>query len=222
MNNIRQQVKSSNYLSGYGKQTFRSSEGIPGCIGKYIDAYFSLVNDLLNDLSLQTESVLSYAQAMIDMDKHLAEGAEELGDVVEVPFEDGDKPQNDYKPPRGTPDIYQNPGNNNGYNPGNGNDQNPPELKELKFNFEDNRHAVLQINGNKIETFRYFYKYDTPEEASKAYESLLKEYQGKNYFDKMEIAGNGINVYIKKEYLESKSLDEIEEELLKGAVVSNG
>ncbi len=222
MNSIRQQVSSSGYLSGYGTQNFRSTEGIPGCIGKYIDAYFSLVNQLLTDLSLQTESVLSYAQAMIDMDKHLAEGADELGSVLEVPNEDGAKPLNDYKPPRNTPDFYgNNPGNNN---PG-GNPPTVPETprtRELKFNFEDNHNAILETDGEKIVSFRYYYKYDTAEAASAAMSELMKKFEGKDYFDRMEVKGNGINVYIKQEYLDTKSLDEIQNELLEGATIVNG
>ncbi len=217
MNSIRSQISSSNYLSGFGEQTFRSSEGIPGCIGKYLDAYYSMVDSLLTDLSLQTEAVLSYAQAMIDMDKHLAEGAEELGDITEVPFEEGDKPQNDYKPPRRTPDYYGGP-----QNPGGGTPPAETPRTELKFKFEDNRRAVLEIENNKIVSFRYYYKYDTPEEATKAYEEILQKYKDLEYFEKLEVQGNGINVIIKKEYLENKTLEEIEKALLEGAVIIDG
>ncbi len=213
MNSIRSQVSSSGYLGGFGEQSFRSSEGIPGCIGKYLNAYFSMVNQLLTDLSLQTEAVLSYAQAMIDMDKHLAEGAEELGSIVEVPFEEGAKPQNNYKPPRKTPDYYGPSGNG---------DKTKPDIKTMKFKFEDNRKAVIEIEDNKISSFKYYYEYKTNEEAAKAYDELLKKYKDLEYFDKLEVVGNGINVYIKKEYLENKEFKEIEKALLEGAVIDNG
>jgi len=213
MNSIRSQVSSSGYLGGFGEQSFRSSEGIPGCIGKYLNAYFSMVNQLLTDLSLQTEAVMSYAQAMIDMDKHLAEGAEELGSIVEVPFEEGDKPQNNYKPPRKTPDYYGGPS---------GRGDEPTETKTMKFIFKDNRRAVMEIKDNKVTSFKYYYEYKTKEEAAKAYEELLAKYKDLEYFDKLEVVGNGINVYIKKEFLENKEFKDIEKALLEGAVIDNG
>ena len=73
MNNIRSLIKSSSFLGGVSNFGFRSSSGIPGCITKYINAYYDIVGSLLNSISMETESVVSYAEAIVKMDKELAE-----------------------------------------------------------------------------------------------------------------------------------------------------
>ena len=73
MNNIRSMIKSSSFLGGVSNLGFRSSGGIPGCITAYINAYYDIVGSLLNSISMETESVVSYAEAIVKMDKELSE-----------------------------------------------------------------------------------------------------------------------------------------------------
>ena len=91
INQIRQQVKQSGFLQGVSHGTFRSSTGIPGCLNGYIDAYYDIMGQLMDLIVEQTEAIMSYGQAYIDMDADLQRRAEELsagtftGGIVEEP-----------------------------------------------------------------------------------------------------------------------------------------
>ena len=69
---LRDQIKSTNFLENYSYFNFRSADGILSIIGEYIDKYYQIVGELMEDLASESESVLSYAQAMIDMDNDLS------------------------------------------------------------------------------------------------------------------------------------------------------
>ena len=75
MNQIRTGISGTSFLSSLQGLTFRSSDGIPGCLVGYIEAYFNVVGALLNDLAQETSSVMSYAQAYADMDADLGNTA---------------------------------------------------------------------------------------------------------------------------------------------------
>ncbi len=69
---LRDQIKSTNFLENYSYFNFRSADGILSIIGEYIEKYYQIVGELMEDLASESESVLSYAQAMIDMDNDLS------------------------------------------------------------------------------------------------------------------------------------------------------
>ena len=83
VNEIRQAVRQSGFLQGVSSQTCRSSSGIPGCIGAYIDAYYEIMGQLMDLVVEQTEAVISYGQAYVDMDLDLKQQASNLGMEVE-------------------------------------------------------------------------------------------------------------------------------------------
>ena len=84
MNNLKNQIKSASFLSGFNNLGFRSSSGIPGCIMGYLNTYFDIVGSLMNSLSLEADAVISYGQAMVDMDYDLAHGASQVGTITET------------------------------------------------------------------------------------------------------------------------------------------
>ena len=84
MNELKNQIKQSSFLSGLSNMGFRSSEGIPGCIMGYINTYFDIVGSLMNSLSLEADAVISYGQAMVDMDADLKSGATDIGTIYEI------------------------------------------------------------------------------------------------------------------------------------------
>ncbi len=84
MNSLRTAIQNSNFLDSLRGQTFRSSQGIPGCIGSYIDAYFDIVGTLMDSLALETESIVSYGQAIADMDMDLSRKADELSSIDSI------------------------------------------------------------------------------------------------------------------------------------------
>ncbi len=229
-NTIRNQIKSSGYLSGFGMQGFRSSEGIPGCIGKYLNAYYSLVSSLLSDLSIETESILSYAQAMVDMDDDIASGVEELGTVSELEFGE-ELPATDYKPQEDTTEYYGNtdkdkdddnkltddkekpPVGGNPVAPG-GSGTTPPSSNILEYEIEGNCSAIVRYDGDIAQELIYRYAFNSEEEVQKNYDAVLKIYLTNPQFDHLTIRGNDIFVYMKKSYCAGCTKDEMGDILL--------
>ena len=72
MNKLRELASKTSFLTSFGNISSRSSSGIPGCIGAYINAYYDIVGSLLNSLVLETDAALSYTQAIVDLDADLA------------------------------------------------------------------------------------------------------------------------------------------------------
>ena len=83
MNQLKNQIKQSSFLSGFNNLGFRSSSGIMGTIMGYLNTYFDIVGSLMNSLSLEADAVISYGQAMVDMDYDLAHGASQVGTIEE-------------------------------------------------------------------------------------------------------------------------------------------
>ena len=241
MNEIRSMVKGSSYLTNLSQQGFRSSDGIPGCIGLYVNAYFEVVNALLTTLALESESVLSYAQAMVDMDNDQAAGAAELGKIVETPYAAGTKPESTYVPPKKTDQVYSPDPSNTGCGSsgcgssgsacgssggGCGGASTPVDPgttvegeKVLKYKFEDGHHALITYEGATIKEIKYQYKYDNNSEAQKAYPDIFVKYHYEDYVDKLLLNNDQIDVYIKPESYSELEFKEIEKKFLEGAEV---
>ncbi|MBP5679198.1 MAG: hypothetical protein J6X28_05205 [Bacilli bacterium] len=111
MNKIRSLVKSSNFVDSFKNLTFRSIAGIPGCISGYLNQYYDIVGSLLNSLTLETDSILSYTQAVVDLDNDLA-NSKPAGTIVQdselkgyipigLPEEEDEKEKDDKKEEEG-------------------------------------------------------------------------------------------------------------------------
>ena len=256
MNSIRASVRSSSYLGGIETMNFRSSSGIPGCIGKYISAYYALVNQLLNYIALETEAVNSYGQAMVDMDNAMKNDALEIGEVVALDFDKNSKLDSSYTPVldkkndinitngnntntntntntnnrpsgsntnnTGTNNSGGNNNNNNGYNYQEPEPEVLDEPKTYNFEFDDKHKAIIDTDGTKITNIRYQYTYKNMLEAKEASEKLLAEYQNKDFFDKIQVAGNKVYIYFKKDSFENLDMSQIQAKYLKGAKMING
>ena len=209
VNDLRKQIKSSSCVSGFSVQGFRSTEGIPGCIGKYLDAYYSLVSDLLTDLSLESESILSYAQAMVDMDDDMAAGAEEIGTVNELELGE-DVPASDYMPKPDTPGYYGSPNDTNPQ----GEETIPEKPSIMEYPVQDNCSAIVRYEGDIAQELAYKYTYSSEEDAKNYYDSVMKIYLNNPYFDHMTLNGKEIYVYMKKSYCEGLTREQISDILI--------
>ena len=84
MANLRTQISSSSFLDAK-TLSFGSTGRIPGCISVYINKYYDIMGQLMESLIKQTESVISVAQSIVDMDIDLKKKSEEeLGEVQPV------------------------------------------------------------------------------------------------------------------------------------------
>lgn len=244
MNEIRGAVKSSSYLSSLKEGSYRSGDGIPGCIATYINAFFDAVSNLLSSLSIEAESVLSYTQAMVDMDNDLKAGVEDIGTIEEIAFADDYKPKSSYQSDKSPYDNkdgdnkngnkdgnkngnnnnggHNNGGNNNGggQHGGGGKDPEDPN-KEFKYVFEDGHMAIFKKDGDKVTEFKYRFECKDAEAAKKRLDDIKRTYRNQEYVDKIEVVDKNVDVIFKKEVLEKLTFDQIKEKYLKGAKEKN-
>lgn len=233
MSDLRKQIKASGYLSSLKNTTFRSATGIPGCISKYVNAYFAIISSLLTNLSLESESVLSYAQAMVDMDDDMAAGASDLGEVVQLEYK-GEKPTSTYVH-KSTEDVYgdnnkkakdptSDGGNNNsgyndygGSNPGDDGGGGGDGASLKKYVFSDGHQALISYNGDEITEFKYKYEFKSENEAKNAYSLFQDAYKDDDMIDKMSVEANCVYILLKLEKVKVMSVEDIKNKLLKGA-----
>jgi hypothetical protein len=231
MNDIRGMVKSSNYLSSLKEGCFRGGGGgIPGCITTYINAFFDIVSSLLSSLSIEAESVLSYTQAMVDMDNDIAAGVSEIGTVQEIEFGDDYKPQSSYVPQENPYDgqdknKIKDDGNKKDptYHPTGPAGPSTPEPKEYTYVFDDGHTAIFKTDSSgKVTEFKYRYECKSAEAAKERYKDIEKTYRGVDYVEKIEVVDKNIDVIFKEEALKDLTFDQIKEKYLEGAKEKNG
>ena len=247
MNEIRSMVKSSNYLTSLKEGSFRSADGIPGIINKIINTFFDAVSELLTSLSIEAESVLSYAQATVDMDNDLKSGAENLGKIEEISFGDDYRPLSTYQPSDSPYDKSddkkddkdtgkkdtgkKDSGTPSGGTPSGGSPHGgtPPsgspdssEPKEYTYVFDDGHTAVFKTDGKTVTEFKYRYECASAEAAKTKYNDVEKTYRSVDYVDKIEIVDKFVDVIFKAEALKDLTFDQVKEKYLKGAKEKNG
>lgn len=74
MNAIRESIKNTSFTSNYKNQTFREDTNIPGMIYNNLNTYYDVVGNLLNSLSLETNSVISLTDAITQYEKEGSTG----------------------------------------------------------------------------------------------------------------------------------------------------
>ena len=119
MNQLKNQIKQSSFLSGVQNFSFRGGGGkLMGLITECINTYYDIVGSLMNSLSLEADAVISYGQAMVDMDYDLAHGASQVGTITETDnsskmIKPGGLEAFEEKPP----EVTQSPGDQTGIGP---------------------------------------------------------------------------------------------------------
>ena len=138
VNDIRTNIGSSSFVGQLSNQVFRSYEGIPGCIGYNVDTYFDAVGSLLNTLGLETESIMSYAESIVQLDKELAEGHK--GELVL-------KDNSDKVIPLGIEKPVDKPKEENSDNNNNNNNANNANNNNNNANGNNNNNGYSGYNG---------------------------------------------------------------------------
>jgi len=222
MNSIRNIIKSTNILSNTSNLTLRSGDGIPGCINSYINKYCDVVSEYLNSLAMQTESIESYAQALIDMDYDLANDANNVGKITETEFE-SETPQTSYDPNKEkeeTPIVEDTPNDGKISGGGGGRSSSHSEdmtnkHKEIWFDYEDGHKGVIVYDNNNIAFVKYQYTYESYFQASSFMPVMNIMYANNDNIEKIEQEDNSINVYIKLEKYQGMNVDMIKETFFK-------
>lgn len=215
MNDLRSLVEQTSFISSLSNQTFRSSDGIPGCITAAINAYYDIVGSLLSSLSLETDSILSYTQAVVDMDQDLANSVP-TGQIVA----DSEQKQ---KIPIGLEQKEEKPVNNNssggGYIPTPTPIQQEEEEveKEPDYRYDfDGYQGLIYLENGKVSEIKFRYTYDTEEQAKKELEQIKELYKEKDYIEEVIQKKTYVDVIFKEESYKEKTLEEIIKEYFEG------
>ena len=228
MNNIRAMVRQTSFVNSFQNQTFRSGDGIPGCIGAYLNAYYDIVGSLLNSISLETDSVLSYVQAVLDLDNDLASNVPQ-GSIVFDSTLEGYIPigLENYQPKEEKKDDKNKSGSTSGghtgeYTGGTTPTQTAEESQEKKpdyiYDFDGYQGLIYMDNG-KIDSIKYRYTYATEMEATYHLAETKEKYKDIEYIGEVVQTGVYIDALFKEEFIKDKSYEEIVEEYFKGGKI---
>lgn len=89
---------------------------------------------------------------------------------------------------------------------------------DMIWKYDDGSTLTLTVENNKITNMKFNYEFSSNEEANNNVNNLLKGIIDKENFDKAEINDNKVQITIKKEFFESKSVDEIKNLYFKGGI----
>ena len=239
MNNLRDLIQATSFINNFNNQTFRSSEGIPGCIAGYLNAYYDIVGSLLNSLSLETDSVLSYTQAVVDLDNDLAASLTP-GEIVQNSNVDGmiaiglentedNKTQQENSTNNNNNQVpsYQNPSSSNGGNNGGGTPSYTPTVPlptveeqqeptpDYVYDF-DGYQGLIYMEEGKISEIKFRYTYNSIEEAQKELETIKEVYKEKEFIKEVLQDGFYIDAIFHEDYYKEKTYEEIVKEYFEG------
>ena len=214
MNNIRDLIKSSSFVNSFSNQTFRSGDGIPGCIGAYLNAYYDIVGSLLNSLSLEADSVTSYTDAVVQFDADIANSItggqiiqnSELEGYIPIGLEEEKKEEEKTPPASGTTNhpTYTTP-------------VDPVTTKDPEYIYDfDGYQALVYMDGKNVEKISYRYDYSTEVEAAKHVEEIKEKYKETEYIKEIVQTGQYVEAVFKEEAYKDKTVAEIVEEYFKG------
>ena len=208
IDNIRSYIK--NTASNFNNFTFRSGSGIPGCIAGYLNKYFDYINSLLSSLSAETESVMSYAQAVVDYDEELKQGLN-TGQIVRTGDIDYIKP--------GLPDKNKKDKNKQGGYPGGGGvagGESPSSTQpEYVYDFDGYTGKII-MDGDKIKEIKFEYTYKNKAEATANLDSIKEKYSRAKYIETIKVVGNCIDVVFKEETYKDLTYKQAAEKFFKG------
>ena len=225
MNEIRNQVKNTSFLNNFQNIQLRSSSGIPGCISGYLNAYFDLVGSLMNSISLETESIVSYAQAVVDLDEDLARGIVAEDDNSDLTYESEktttEKTPTSTKPTTTTATIVSG-GYPSAVSTGSAVVSNSGvQGKEFVYEFEGFKGSI-SMNGNSIQNAKFTYSFSSLEEASQKFDEIKEKYKDCEYIKEIRLNGSEIEVIFDEEAFEGISKDDfIEKYFQDGKLVTD-
>ena len=225
MNNIRDLVRTSSFVNNFSNQTFRSGEGIPGCIGAYLNAYFDVVGSLLNSIALETDSVMSYTEAAIQLDADLANSLSG-GEIVQNSKLEGFIPigLEEEKKDNNTSDNSQVPTNTHQSGGGSTGGGYIPTIEETPiekepnyiYDFDDGHQALIYEENGKVNKISFRYTYNTETEASSHLDEIKEKYKETEYIKEVVQVGTYVEAVFKEEAYENKTVDKIVEEYFEG------
>ena len=221
MNALRSQIKANNYFDR-NVQMFENSNGIPGCIAGYINAYYNMVATLMNKIEEESKKIICLAQKYVDLDNQITRDSYDFlfTQIDELPQESStqmteqfvNQPE-DYSTSQPKIDSHTTyipiSESNDSYD----NTQDSGNALKIIEN-DDNSRIVFNGNNDII--------YEIPMLANDDYNKKINELEEKYkdllYFDKIAFEDNTIKVIFRHEYFIGMNYDEIKKAILNGDV----
>lgn len=208
IDNIRSYIK--NTASNFSTFNFRSTSGIPGCLSGYLNKYFDYINSLLSSLSAETESVMSYAQAVVDYDEELKQGLN-IGSIVRT----GDIDYIKYGLSENSNDKNKRGGSTPTGHAGGGGNQPSDKLPEYVYEF-DGYNGIITMDGDKIKEIKFEYTYKNKVEANNNLPVIKEKYSRARYVETIKVVENTIDVVFKEETFKDLTYKQVVDKYFKG------
>lgn len=211
MNSIRSSISSSSFLGDIKIPSFRSINGIPGCIGAYIDKYYDYVGDLMDLLTEETEAIASLGQVMVDMDSDLAERGAVLGTVKEIertpkvrnkkPIDQEDKSVNVDKEPSQRRHVSKDSSKAKTINYNN----------YLQYKRNDGSLLLIKQENNQIKEVLYKYDYKSESQAKFMCDKFKEKFKDDDDISNIMYQGKNVFIVFKESLFKNMSLNEVKE-----------
>ena len=140
VNSIRGQISRTTFLSGLDNINLRSAGDLMAIINQYLNLFYCISGELLESLSLETEAVISYAQAMVDMDNSISKDASL---ITEIPLDNESK---DFDPVGDI--VYDEETSDNGASDDNVDDEDVEDTEDLSDDTSTGSHGSGSSGGH--------------------------------------------------------------------------
>jgi len=211
MNSIRSNISSSNFLGDIRIPSFRSFNGIPGCIGEYIDKYYDYVGDLMDLLTEETEAITSLGQVMVDMDNDLAERGSVLGSIKEIertPKTRNKEPLNQIEK---NVNIVKEHSQEKSISKESSKIETININDYLQYKRNDGSLLLIKQDNDKIKEVLYKYDYKTEAQAKYMCDKFKDKYKGNNDISNIMYEDKNVYIIFKENVFNNMSLNEVKE-----------
>jgi len=216
MNNIRDLVrKQSESLSSFSFPELKNGNQLLSNVGIYISNCSAILFSMLDSLTLETESIISYGQALVDMENDiegdinkitmlpLPDNYSAVPDLKDTKTNDGDNAEKDKDKPQS-----RRHGNGNG-SYGNGQTNQNTKKRATYFKCNDGSDLLATFDGNEIIKLQQKYTCNSEEELEKLLEQIKEKYSNNDFIESINKDGNAIIINFNKSLFANKNINDV-------------
>ena len=196
MNAFCAAIKESDCIKNLSIPSLNGADPLMAKITECINSYYDAVNLLLNNMYKEAEAVVSYAQAMVDLDKDIQNDVKDLGSIKELELDTESRPAGRRSDDPAS--VY-------------GNNATPPATSE-----EGSYSFSYSANNGEITEVEVSYTYSSSEEARNHLQEVKDKYKYDVNVETVYVNGDKVQVKFKDVALKTLTEDELEQKY-KGA-----
>ncbi len=226
MNNIRNLVRrQSESMATFNFPSLPSGSPLLSNIGTYLSNCSVILGSILDSLTLETESVVSYAQALVDMDNDLNGNLEKITmlplpenysaipnlntTIKEEPApktqDDNSPPDRHDDPPRGNY-INEEPPNKD-YTDHNKYKTGSVKIEKLVYTCNDGTNVYVTFDGNKITSLKQKFFCMDEKSIQGLYLELSERFKDNSNIEGLIMSDNGVEVIFKDSFYQDKNIE---------------